>query len=113
MSLHIDPKALTTFATAAAGQSTDLKTVNVAIALDPLTLGKFDEATDLVKAINAHTVEVNQRLQATADALWDLSKAAALAATLSHASEEDITKQMKKINQKIDGARRSLDSHHG
>jgi methyl-accepting chemotaxis protein len=108
MSLHIDPKALNAFATDAAGHSADLKKINVEINLAPTSLGKFEEASDLVNAVNAHTAQVNQRLQATSDALWGLAQAASSAAKLSHASEDDITKQMKKINHQIDDARRSL-----
>lgn len=111
MSLHIDPKALHTFATDAARHSAELKRVRVDMNLTPDILGKFDEASDLVAALKKHTTEVNQRLQATSEALWGLSKAAALAAELSHTSDDDITHQTKKINHQIDDARRKLGPH--
>lgn len=111
MSLHIDPKALHTFAGAAAGHSTDLQKINVNINLHSTSLGKFEEATELVEAINAHTAEVNQCLHATSQALLKLAEAATLAATLSHSSDEDINRRMKTINHQIDDARRTLGPH--
>ncbi len=108
MSIHIDPKALATFADEAGTQSRELRKVHLDLALPPRTLGSFVEATDLVATINTHTGEVNQRLQATSDALLGLALAASEAAKLSDASDADIAKQMKTINGHIDDARRKL-----
>jgi hypothetical protein len=111
MSIQIDPKALHSFAERAATHSSDLHKLHLKLELSPTILGSFDEATELVAAINAHTGEVNQRLQATADALVGLSRAAAQAAALSGASDAEIAKQMKTINHQVDDARRSLTTH--
>jgi DNA-directed RNA polymerase specialized sigma24 family protein len=108
MSIHIDPKALNAFADQAGTHARELHNVHLNLDLPADTLGTFDEATELVGAINAHTGEVNQRLQATSDALLGLARAAAQAATLSHASDADIAKKMKTINGQIDDARRKL-----
>lgn len=108
MSIHIDPKALKTISGAARTQSADLRTVHLDIFLPEKILGDFGEATALVSKVNAHTAEVNQRLQATSDALLDLAKAAGMAAALSDASDADIAKQMKAINAKVDEARWKL-----
>jgi cob(I)alamin adenosyltransferase len=108
MSIHIDPKALNTFAAQAQDHARQLHHVQLDLAVPADALGTFEEATELVGAINIHTGEVNQRLQATSDALFGLARAAAQAATLSHASDADIAKQMKTINGQIDQARRKL-----
>jgi DNA-directed RNA polymerase specialized sigma24 family protein len=108
MSIHIDPKALNAFADQAGSHSRELHNVHLNLDLPPNSLGTFEEATDLVGAINAHTGEVNQRLQATSEALLGLARAAAQAAKLSDASDADIAKQMKTINGHIDEARRKL-----
>jgi ABC-type transporter Mla subunit MlaD len=108
MSIHIDPVALGKFATEAGARSHDLQTLRLSIDVSPDALGNFDEATELVQAINAHTVEVNQRLQATSDALKGLAHAASQAATLSDMADSDIAKKMKSINRTVDEARRKL-----
>ena len=108
MSIHIDPIALNKFATKATAESVDLGLLHLALELPKDSLGTFEEATSLVSTINSHTVEVNQRLQATANALTSLSAAAKQAATLSDVSDVDIANRMKSINDKVDDARRSL-----
>ena len=108
LSIRIDPQALNAFASQAASHSNDLKAVRVTIDLPPQILGSFEEATDLVGAINAHTSQVNQRLQATSEALFDLAQAASAAAKLSGSSDAEIATQMTKINNQVDEARRKL-----
>lgn len=108
MSIRIDPHALNTFAAQAASHSIDLKRVQLKIDLPAQILGSFEEATELVGAINSHTSQVNQRLQATSEALLGLAQAAAQAAKLSGASDAEIATQMKKINNQVDAARRKL-----
>jgi hypothetical protein len=108
MSIHIDPIALGTFAKEAGARSRDLHNLRLSIDVSADALGNFDEATELVQALNAHTVEVNQRLQATADALQGLAHAASQAATLSDTADSDIAKKMKSINHTVDHARGKL-----
>ena len=98
MSIHIDPKAVHTFAAEAATRSADLLRLRTKVELADTTLGSFEEARGLVAAINAHTSDVNQRLHATSQALLGLSDAAAHAATLSGASDAEIARHMKQIN---------------
>ena len=113
MSIQIDPKALNAFAAQAADHSADLQKVQVTIDLPTDILGSFEEATELVGAINSHTSEVNQRLQATSAALLGLARAAGMAATLTDASDAEIASRMKKINDQVDAARRRLTAPTG
>ena len=110
MSIRIDPHALNAFASQAASHSYDLKQVQIKIDLQPQILGSFEEATELVGAINSHTSQVNQRLQATSEALLGLAQAAAEAAKLSGSSDAEIATRMKQINNQVDAARRKLDA---
>ena len=108
MSLHIDPKAMNTFAGRAMDHAYELRAVHLKLDLPSDALGSFGEATALTAKLVAHTDDVNNRVNATATALSALAHAAAQAAALAGSTDADIAKGMKAVNHSVDDARRAL-----
>jgi hypothetical protein len=108
MGLHVDPFALRAFADEAAGHAQALRAVQMQVNLSGSVLGSFEEAAELAAAINSHTAEVDRRLQASAEALWGLARAAAQAAELAGSSDADVSVTMRGIDRQVDDARRRL-----
>jgi hypothetical protein len=106
----IKPDELARFGAELDGRAGEIRRMAPHLNLPWDALGEFDEARDLMLALNTQITEVSLRLQATGNVLSLLATVAKLAASMHDANEAEIQKTMKSIETVFTAAQSQLDT---